>query len=131
LTGIPNSLDVKRVLQWALAEEKYIISLCQGPACLLAASVDEKPEDFIFKGYEIVFPDALDEGADQDIGYMPGKMEWVVGERLSALGVKMLNDGISGQCHQDRKPITGDSPLASNQLGKLAAAALLQQVQTL
>lgn len=128
LAGIPESPDVKRVLKWAVSENKLIISLCHGPACLLAASVDEKPEDYIFKGYEIcVFPDALDEGANQAIGYMPGKLEWLVGDRLKALDVKLLNDGISGQCHQDRNLITGDSPLASNQLGKLAAAALIKE----
>lgn len=135
MAGIPDSLDVKRVLQWALHEEKFIISLCHGPACLLAAAVVEKPEDYMFKGYEIcVFPDALDEGMNQDIGYMPGKLEWLVGERLEALGVKLLNSrgdaGISGQCHRDRKLITGDSPLASNQLGRLAATALLEQVHS-
>lgn len=51
---------------------------------------------------------------------------WLVGERLRALGVEILNTGITGQCHQDRKLITGDSPLASNKLGKLAADALLR-----
>ena len=30
--------------------------------------------------------------------------------------------------HQDRKLLTGDSPLAGNALGKLAATALLQAV---
>lgn len=130
LAGIPYSTDVKHLLKWAVTENKFIISLCHGPACLVAASVDE--DDYIFKDYEIcVFPDALDEGANQDIGYMPGRLEWLVGERLQELGVKVLNEGISGQCHQDRKLITGDSPLASNQLGKLAAEALLKEEKTL
>lgn len=35
---------------------------------------------------------------------------------------------MTGGFHQDRKPITGDSPLASNGFGKLAAAALLNEV---
>ena len=39
-----------------------------------------------------------------------------------------MNEGISGQCYQDRKLITGDSPLAANNLGKLAAQALLAEV---
>ncbi len=129
LAGIPHSKEVKSVLNWALNQDKHIITLCHGPASLLAASVDEKAEDYPFKGYEIcVFPDALDEGANQDIGYMPGKLQWLVAENLEKLGVKVLNKGISGQVHKDRKLLTGDSPLASNALGILAAEELLKTV---
>ncbi|MEC8568356.1 MAG: protein deglycase HchA, partial [Pseudomonadota bacterium] len=60
-----------------------------------------------------------------DIGYMPGQLPWLVGENLEKLGVKILNKGITGQVHKDRKLLTGDSPLASNNLGKLAATTLL------
>ena len=112
-----------------MAKDKYVITLCHGPASLLAAGVGENKEDYIYNGYEIcVFPDALDQKANVEIGYMPGQLQWLVGESLKDLGVKILNDGITGQCHQDRKLITGDSPLASNNLGKLAAAALLNEV---
>lgn len=129
LAGIPHSKEVKFVLNWALNQDKHIITLCHGPASLLAASVDEKAEDYPFKGYEIcVFPDALDEGANQDIGYMPGKLQWLVAENLEKLGVKVLNKGITGQVHKDRKLLTGDSPLASNALGILAAEELLKTV---
>lgn len=129
LAGIPHSKKVKSVLNWALNQDKHIITLCHGPASLLAASVDEKAEDYPFKGYEIcVFPDALDEGANQDIGYMPGKLQWLVAENLEKLGVKVLNKGITGQVHKDRKLLTGDSPLASNALGILAAEELLKTV---
>ena len=129
LAGIPHSKEVKSVLNWALNQDKHIITLCHGPASLLAASVDEKAEDYPFKGYEIcVFPDALDEGANQDIGYMPGKLQWLVAENLEKLGVKVLNKGITGQVHKDRKLLTGDSPLASNALGILAAEELLKTI---
>lgn len=129
LAGIPHSKEVKSVLNWALNQDKHIITLCHGPASLLAASIDEKAEDYPFKGYEIcVFPDALDEGANQDIGYMPGKLQWLVAENLEKLGVKVLNKGITGQVHKDRKLLTGDSPLASNALGILAAEELLKTV---
>lgn len=129
LAGIPHSKEVKSVLNWALNQDKHIITLCHGPASLLAASVDEKAEDYPFKGYEIcVFPDALDEGTNQDIGYMPGKLQWLVAENLEKLGVKVLNKGITGQVHKDRKLLTGDSPLASNALGILAAEELLKTV---
>ncbi|MGX2949593.1 hypothetical protein ACWIUA_01610 [Ursidibacter sp. B-7004-1] len=38
------------------------------------------------------------------------------------------DEGITGQVHQDRKLLTGDSPLASNNLGILAANELLKTV---
>lgn len=126
LAKIPESKDVKEVLKWALKNDKYIITLCHGPASLLAASLEEDPENYIFKGYEMcVFPDSLDQGANIEIGYMPGQLKWLVGESLEKLGVTILNKGITGQCHKDRKLLTGDSPLASNSLGKLAAETLL------
>ncbi|WP_436869144.1 glyoxalase III HchA [Acinetobacter courvalinii] len=126
LAKIPHSTEVKQLLKWALANDKYVITLCHGPAALLAAAVDENPQDYIFKDYQLcVFPDSLDKGANIDIGYMPGQLPWLVGENLQKLGVKILNTGITGQVHQDRKLLTGDSPLASNNLGKLAASTLL------
>ncbi len=59
---------------------------------------------------------------------MPGHLTWKFGEELQALGLEIINKGISGATHQDRKLLTGDSPLAGNALGKLAAAALLNEV---
>lgn len=130
LAKIPHSLEVKKVLKWAVEQDKFIITLCHGPASLLAAAVGEQPENYIFKGYQIcVFPDSLDKGANIDIGYMPGALPWLVGEKLEKLGVEILNKGITGQCHRDRKLLTGDSPLASNNLGKLAAETLLAEVK--
>ncbi|MCG9493779.1 protein deglycase HchA [Acinetobacter pittii] len=130
LAKIPHSLEVKNVLKWAVVQDKFIITLCHGPASLLAAAVGEQPENYIFKGYQIcVFPDSLDKGANIDIGYMPGALPWLVGENLEKLGVEILNKGITGQCHKDRKLLTGDSPLASNNLGKLAAETLLAEVK--
>jgi molecular chaperone Hsp31 and glyoxalase 3 len=128
LVGIPHSREVRSVLEWAIANDRYIITLCHGPACLLAASVDAD-KGYPFADYKIcVFPDALDEGANIEIGYMPGHLPWLVGESLQKLGVQILNEGITGQCHKDRKLITGDSPLASNNIGKLAANELLKEV---
>ena len=63
-----------------------------------------------------------------DIGYMPGHLTWKFGEKLKALGFEILNNGISGAVHQDRKLLTGDSPLAGNNLGKLAAEAMLKEL---
>lgn len=128
LVGIPHSRDVKAVLTWAIDHDKHIISLCHGPAALLAASIDEAAKDFMFKGYKIcAFPDAID-AKTPEIGYMPGPMPWFIGEKLRELGIEILNSDITGQTHQDRKLITGDSPFASNNVGKAAAAALLKAV---
>ncbi|HHL4077768.1 glyoxalase III HchA [Burkholderia sola] len=129
LAGIPYSKDVKRTLRWALDHDRHIVTLCHGPACLLSAAVDEDPQDYPFKDYELcVFPDALDTGPNLDIGYMPGPLPWLVAQSLEKLGARVLNKDMTGRCHQDRKLITGDSPLASNGIGKLAAAALLKEV---
>lgn len=128
LIGIPHSLDVKSVLKWAMEKDKYVISLCHGPSSLLAAAIDESKDDYIFKGYKIcVFPDAIDKKTP-DIGYMPGALPWFIGEKLQELGVEILNSDITGKTHRYRKLITGDSPFASNNVGKAAANALLEEV---
>ena len=128
LINLPESKEVKDVLKWALNNDKKIITLGHGPAALLAGAIDEK--EFLFKGYEMtVFPDSIDEGANQEIGYMPGKLKWLLAEKLESLGVKILNEAISGQVHIDRNLITGDSPLAANNLGIVVADELLKQVK--
>ncbi|MFJ4388649.1 glyoxalase III HchA [Pseudomonas soli] len=121
LIGLPNSKEVGQLLQWAADNDRFVISLCHGPAALLAAG-------HLYNGYKMcAFPDDLD-AKTPDIGYMPGHLTWRFGERLKACGVEIINDGISGAVHQDRKLLSGDSPLAGNALGKLAAAALLKEV---
>lgn len=123
LIGLPGSEDVKAALEWAAAKDRFVISLCHGPAAFLAVGKSD-----IYRGYKIcAFPDALD-ATTPDIGYMPGHLTWKFGEKLKALGFEILNDGVSGAVHQDRKLLTGDSPLAGNALGKLAAEALLKEV---
>jgi hypothetical protein len=47
---------------------------------------------------------------------------------LSKQGLIVLNDDMTGKTHQDRKLLTRDSPLASNDLGLLAANALLDAI---
>lgn len=130
LLNLPESKEVKTVLHWAVSQEKEIVTLCHGPAALLAAAVDEDKDNFLFKGYKInVFPDALDEGANQEIGYMPGKLPWLLAESLEDLGVEILNEGITGEVHKDRNLLTGDSPLAANNLGILAAQELINSAK--
>lgn len=122
LIGIPGNKDVGAVLEWAAANDRFVISLCHGPAAFLAVG-----DSGIYRGYKIcAFPDALD-AQTPDIGYMPGHLTWKFGEKLKALGFEIINDNISGAVHRDRKLITGDSPLAGNALGKLAAQTLLKE----
>ncbi len=123
LIGLPESEDMKAVLQWAIRDDKFMISLCHGPAAFLAAEGEPA-----FSGYKIcAFPDALD-AQTPDMGYMPGHLTWQFGEKLKAMGFDIVNDNISGEVCQDRKMLTGDSPLAGNALGKLAATTLLEAV---
>lgn len=123
LIGIPESAEVGEVLKWAAAHERFVISLCHGPAGFLAVG-----ESDLYRGYKIcAFPDALD-AKTPEIGYMPGHLTWKFGERLKSLGFEIVNDDISGAVHRDRTLITGDSPLAGNNLGKLAAEVLLKEV---
>lgn len=126
LVGLPESEAVAAVLDWALANDRHIISICHGPAAFLAAGAfrDKSP----LKGYLIAaFPDAVDRQTPE-IGYMPGGLTWFFGEKLAAQGITIVNSDVRGATHQDRKVITGDSPFASNALGKLAAKALLDEV---
>ncbi|MFB6674292.1 glyoxalase III HchA [Streptomyces sp. NPDC056390] len=129
VVGLPTSEEVTETLDWALSNDKFVITLCHGPAALLAASLGKKESPF--KGYSAcVFPDSLDEGPNLDIGYLPGRLQWLVADLLREQGLNVINDDMTGKTHRDRKLLTGDSPLASNSLGLLAADALVQEVQS-
>lgn len=123
LIGLPESDDVCAALKWAAANGRFVISLCHGPAAFLAVGDSD-----IYRGKKIcAFPDSLD-AKTPDIGYMPGHLTWKFGEKLKALGFEIVNDNISGQVLRDGLLITGDSPLAGNALGQLAAKTLLKEV---
>ncbi len=129
LIGLPESEDVKAVLEWADAQNRFVITLCHGPAALLAVGSDSGDRKSIYDGYRIcAFPDAMD-AQTPAIGYMPGHLTWKFGEELAKLGITIVNEGISGETLRDRKLLTGDSPLAGNARGKLAARALLDDVR--
>lgn len=129
MVGLPDSPAVGKILEWALTNDRFIVTLCHGPAALLAAGAggEESP----FKGYAVcVFPDALDTGANLEMGYLPGKLKWLVAEELSKRGLTIRNDDMTGQTHQDRYLLSGDSPLAANELGRMAAGTLLEAART-
>ncbi|SQC30516.1 Molecular chaperone Hsp31 and glyoxalase 3 [Rothia kristinae] len=126
VNDLPESELVQQVLDFVQDRQRTLITLCHGPAALLASGLGR--EESHFAGYEItVFPDALDEGPNVEIGYLPGHLRWLVAEELGKQGLKVLNEDMTGAVHRDRNLLTGDSPLASHALGKLAADVLLDE----
>ena len=120
--------DVQKALDFFLENDRLVITLCHGPAVFVAGGLDRESNPFA--GYQVVaFPDSLDFGANVDIGYIPGKMPWKLGETLRSEGLEVVNDDMSGRCTTDRNVITGDSPLAANELGRRTATALLEKAR--
>ena len=70
-------------------------------------------------------PDALDEGGQPGHWLHAGCLRWLLAASLEKLGVHLLNSDITGAVHVDRNVITGDSPLAANKLGLVAAKELV------
>lgn len=123
MIGIPEDRNVAKVLNWAHQRDLFTISLCHGPGSFLSTTLDGNK--FIYEGYKMaVFPDAIDKQTPM-IGYLPGQMSAGVSERLKNLGATIVNSESDATVCVDRKLITGASPLASNELGKLAANTLL------
>lgn len=131
LAAIPESAQVGHVLNWALEHDKFIVSLCHGPASLISMGLGKPEGQHPLKGYEICsFPDEMDEGDNVKFGYLPGRLPWLVSERLRGLGLTVVNpERMTGQVHRDRRLLTGDSPMASNNLGKLAASVILAEAE--
>lgn len=129
MLGLPDNEDVQKLIAWVAQKDIYMLSICHGPAALLAADNSGRKKDFVYKGYKMaVFPDSVDKQTPM-IGYMPGHMPWQFGKRLKKLGVKIVNKKADDTCYQDRKLITAASPKAANEFGVMAAKALLKQMQ--
>jgi len=126
MIGIPEDKNVATILRWAHENDLFTISLCHGPGAFLATTLDNK--EFLYKGYNLaVFPDSVDNQTPM-IGYLPGKMPYGLSEQLKSLGANLMNTKMDKTVCVDRKLITGSSPLASNELGKLAAKELLKEM---
>ncbi len=122
MLGLPNNPDLGKLLHWAHEQDLHTLAICHGPAALLAT---DNGSDFIYDGYKIAaFPDAVDKQTPL-IGYMPGHMPWKFGEKLNALGVSIINTKADNSCYVDRRLVTGASPKAANDFGRLAANTLL------
>ena len=127
MLGLPENKDLNKLIQWSHKKEMHMLAICHGPAALLAASLEGNKDEYIYKGYKIAsFPDAADAQGPM-IGYTPGAMPWIYGEKLNNLGVTIINENADNTVHIDRKLITGASPLAANAFGKLAATELLKE----
>ena len=124
MLGIPEDENVGKILQWAHDSDLFTITLCHGPGSLLSTTLNNKK--FLYEGYKMaVFPDSVDKQTPM-IGYLPGHMPWGLSEKMKDLGVELMNTKSDDTVCLDRKLITGASPLASNNLGKLAAETLLK-----
>ncbi|WP_312508520.1 glyoxalase III HchA [Chryseobacterium culicis] len=128
MLGLPENTDLCKLIYWSVEKHLYMLTICHGPAALLSASLD-KIKPFPYKGYEIAaFPDSVDKQTPF-IGYMPGNIPWKYGEKLNNLGVKIINKKADKTCHKDRKLISGASPKAANNFGKLCATELLNELR--
>ena len=127
MLGIPEDENVAKVLNWAHQNDLFTISLCHGPGSFLSTTFNN--QKFLYEGYNMaVFPDSVDKQTPM-IGYLPGHMPFGLSERLKSLGVNLMNKKSDKTVCLDRKLITGASPLASNELGKLAANTLLKALK--
>ena len=127
MLGLPEDGKVQNILNWAHENDLFTVTLCHGPAALLATTLNN--QEFLYKGYNIaVFPDSVDKKTPM-IGYLPGKMPSEVSEKLKGLGANLMNTKSDNTVCVDRKLISGASPLAANALGKLAAETLLKALK--
>jgi molecular chaperone Hsp31 and glyoxalase 3 len=126
MLGIPEDNNVGKILNWAHENNLFTITLCHGPGSLLSTMLNNQP--FLYEGYKMaVFPDSIDKMTPK-IGYLPGQMQWGLSEKLKSVGANLVNTKADKTVCVDRKLITGASPLAANELGKLAAKTLLDNL---
>lgn len=126
MVGLPDDGNVGELLQWIKESDRYLIAVCHGPAAMIAK--DKKNESNPYKGYKMVaFPDKMDKQSPS-LGYLPGQLPWFQCEALEKEGIEVINDKITGATHIDRKLISGDSPKACDDLGKITVDALFKDL---
>lgn len=126
MLGLPHDGNVGRLIRWIKTSDRYLIAVCHGPAAMIAK--DHTNEANPYKGYKMVaFPDKFDKQSPS-LGYLPGQLPWFQCEALEKEGISILNDKITGATHVDRKLISGDSPRACDDLGKIAVDALFKEL---
>mmetsp|Transcript_8630 Transcript_8630/g.12484 ORF Transcript_8630/g.12484 Transcript_8630/m.12484 type:complete len:330 (-) Transcript_8630:51-1040(-) len=126
MVNLPKSADLGRLLHEAHEKSLPTVTLCHGPAALLATQAEGTGKEFAYKGYKSVcFTDKTD-GTTPSLGYLPGQMPWKCQEALEKEGMDIVNISETGATNEDRELITGDSPNAAQNLGVLAAPILVK-----
>jgi len=125
MLGLPEDENVGELIAFVKEKDRYFLSICHGPAVLLAAKeMDPHP----YKGYKIAcFPDSIDKKTPM-IGYLPGVQTWYFGKKLTEhCGISIVNTAADSTFVADQKLLTGASPKACQELGKVAAEKLLEE----
>jgi molecular chaperone Hsp31 and glyoxalase 3 len=126
MVGLPENENVGQLIRWIHQSDRYMVTVCHGPAALLATTVNNN-SPHPYKGYKMaIFPDSVDKQSPS-IGYLPGDLPWYQCEKLAEQGLQFINEKIEGAVHVDRKLYSGDSPRACDELGKLVAESLLKE----
>lgn len=126
MVGLPNDENVGALLRWVKESDRYLVAVCHGPAAMIAK--ENKGQSNPYNGYKMVaFPDKFDKQSPS-LGYLPGQLTWFQCEVLEKEGISIINDKITGATHIDRKLISGDSPKACDDLGKITVDALFKEL---
>lgn len=126
LLSVPTSQSAGALLRWFVAQDKFVITICHGPAGLQSMAIGETDAaKFPLAGYELVLFPASGDTLLTAAGYMPGKVPWNYQEGLEAQGLKVRNHIPTGSTHVDRKLISGDGPMAADALGQLVCHTML------
>ena len=126
MVGLPEDENLGKLIRWIERSDRYMITVCHGPAALMATAMNNT-EPHPYSGYSMaIFPDSIDMQSPS-IGYLPGHLPWYQCEKLAEQGISFINDKIEGHVHIDRKLLSGDSPKACDRLGKTAADTLLKE----
>ena len=126
MLGLPEDENVGRILRWIKESNRYLVAVCHGPAAMIAK--DQKNGANPYKGYKMVaFPDKFDKQSPS-LGYLPGQLPWFQCEALEKEGITITNEKITGATLIDRKLISGDSPKACDELGKITVEALFKEL---
>jgi len=123
MINLPKSAALGNLLRMAHTAGMPTVTLCHGPAALLSSGVEG---EFAYTGYKMCcFTDKTDAFTPK-LGYLPGEMPWKCQAALEEQGATVINKKETGQCTVDRELITGDSPDAAQNLGKLASPILVE-----
>jgi molecular chaperone Hsp31 and glyoxalase 3 len=126
MVGLPEDENVGTLLRWIKESDRYLVAVCHGPAAMIAKEKKGQPNPY--NGYKMVaFPDKFDKQSPS-LGYLPGQLPWFQCEALAKEGITVINNKITGATHIDRKLISGDSPKACDELGKITVDALFKEV---